>query len=269
MISNTVLLEEMSREQIRQLAPDATVVLPTASTEQHGPHMPVMTDSLECSTICRRAAELAQTQIPIAIAPTLPFGYSRHHLPRPGVLSLSAATFLQVVLELGESLVASGFRRIAIVNGHGGNDDLIRIAANDIANSFPVSVAAASWWTIAHRDLVGEFGADKFNRIPGHAGKVETSLVLALRPELVGPRPELRGVGGGRMGPEQLHSPVIRLAGRQHGLFGPGYTDEPNAATQEDGCRYLDTIARSVAAFIVAFHRQHPGDTESSEHSKR
>src|SRR5437867_6450480 len=197
-MTHRTLLAEMTREQIRQIAPTTTVVLPTAAVEQHGPHLPIATDTLACTTICQRAAEIASAEgAPVTVAPAVHFGASHHHRPYPGVLSLSLTTFIQVVEEVCESLALSGFKRIAIVNGHGGNDAAIRVAATDVSLAHRVSVAAASYWTIAARALIEDGRVREVGQLPGHAGGFETSLVLALRPELVdrASRPAALGAG--------------------------------------------------------------------------
>jgi creatinine amidohydrolase len=245
------LLWEMTREQIRAAAPTATAVLPTAAVEQHGPHMAIATDTLAVSEICRRAAEIASKTTPVTVAPPIAFGSSHHHRPYAGVLSLSQDTFKQVVVEIAESLVLSGFRRVAIVNGHGGNDELVRVAARDISLKYPdVTIAASSYWTIAHRALVEEGKVGDHGQLPGHAGAFETSLVMALRPDLVDqpnypqplPRPGAE--------PRPLQRPTLIRAGSALGA-GPGYTDDPSKASAEAGNRYIDIVARELAAFLV------------------
>src|SRR5438270_1928696 len=170
-MDTSILLAEMTREQIRRIAPETTVVLPTAAIEQHGPHLAIVTDTLAVTTICQRAAELASKETPVVVAPPVHFGSSHHHFPHPGVLSLSNATFTRVVVEICESLARSGFRRIAVINGHGGNDEAVRVAAREVGLSHPdVTIAASSYWTIAHEALVGEGGAAELGQLPGHAG---------------------------------------------------------------------------------------------------
>lgn len=250
-----MLLEELTREAIRELAPNATVVLPTAAIEQHGPHLPIVTDTAACGAICLRAAQAAD--VPVVVAPTMWIGHSHHHFPHPGVLSLSTGTFVQVLRELGDSLYRSGFRRIAIVNGHGGNDELVRVAARDIANAHPVTIAATSYWTVAWRELAPLAEADGLGGLPGHAGQFETSLVMALRPELVVSASFPPPLPGRATTPVPTQSPTVIRAGESLGT-GPGYSDDPSRASAGAGRRYLETIVRALAGFLGDLHRRHP-----------
>jgi len=247
-----VLLAEMTREQIRAIAPETTVVLPTAAIEQHGPHLTISTDTLACTTICQRAAELAGARTPVTVAPPVHFGSSHHHFPYPGVLSLSNSTFIQVVKEICESLAASGFRRIAIINGHGGNDEAIRVAARDVTLNRSVSIAAASYWTIAGPALIEEGLVEKVGALPGHAGAFETSLVLALRPDLVDHANYPAALAQPPLRADLTHRPTVIRAGEKLGS-GPGYTDNPANASAEHGQRFLEIISREVASFLVKF----------------
>ncbi|HEX5414151.1 MAG TPA: creatininase family protein [Chloroflexota bacterium] len=247
-----VLLADMTREQIRAIAPETTVILPTAAIEQHGPHLTISTDTLACTTICQRAAEIAGSQTPVTVAPPVHFGSSHHHFPYPGVLSLSNTTFIQVVKEICESLVASGFQRIVIVNGHGGNDEAIRVAARDVTLARPVSIAAASYWTIAGPALIEEGLVESVGALPGHAGAFETSLVLALRPDLVDTASYPAALGRPPLRADLTHRPSVIKAGQSLGS-GPGYTDNPANASAAHGERFLAIISREVARFLVNF----------------
>ncbi|HEX5692471.1 MAG TPA: creatininase family protein, partial [Roseiflexaceae bacterium] len=152
----SLLFDEHTREELRALAPTTLLVLPVGATEQHGPHLPVATDRLAVEHIARAAAQEAAAQIPVLVAPTLPFGSSHHHIPFGGTLSLGTETYYRVLVDLAESLIASGFRRIFILNGHGGNSELIQLAARDVALKHPAHLAAAPYWTIAWDALVEE-----------------------------------------------------------------------------------------------------------------
>jgi len=253
----TVLFGEMSREQIRSLAPTGLAILPTASTEQHGPHLAVSTDTVLCSTVAQLSAELASAQIPVVVAPTLAFGNSHHHFPFPGVLSLTSENYYLAVTDAVEGLIKSGFRKILILNGHGGNTDSNRVVALDIANlrNHPVTIAAAAYWDVARPAIVSK-GLMAGERIPGHAGRFETSLMMAIRPDLVfaDGLAQTEDVSKKELG---LMVPLTGATVQINGAWdtGPGYTDQPAAATAEEGKAMLDVIVQEVAGLLVNFHK--------------
>lgn len=252
----TYLLAELTRDKIEAVAPESVAVLCTAAIEQHGPHLPILTDSLLCETVTRRAAERASAQIPVVVAPILAYGNSHHHYPFAGTLSLSSGTFMAAVTELLEGLKRSGFRKLTIINGHGGNADSNGVVSLDFVNRLghDVSIATASYWDIARASLV-ESGLIESGFVPGHAGLFETSLVMALRPELV----DADVLAGTRDMTTEAQGLFAALSGgtaQKHGAWAAstGYTDNPKAATAELGQAMLDIIVQSVADFMVAFH---------------
>src|SRR3954471_4562320 len=166
---------EQTRVRIGELAKDALVVLPVGATEQHGPHLPVGTDSFAIERIAVESAQKASDRINVVVAPTLPFGSSEHHLQFGGTLSLSTETYYRVLVDLVESLITDGFTKIFIINGHGGNHELAQLAARDMALRHPVRVAAGSYWNVAWKELV-EVEAHRGRRLPGHAGDFESSM---------------------------------------------------------------------------------------------
>ncbi len=99
-------------------------------------------------------------------------------------MSLSTTTYYRVLIDLAESLISGGFQRIFFINGHGGNDEVVHLVARDLALQHPVHCAAAAYWAIAWDALLAA-QAGQAGQVPGHAGAFETSLVLALRPDLV------------------------------------------------------------------------------------
>jgi creatinine amidohydrolase len=176
-----VLLHEITRGEAVRRAPGALLVLPVGATEQHGPHLPLGTDFLIVEHVTRAAAGAARADFDVLVAPTLQTGSSHHHLPFGGTISLSTERYYGALRDMTESLIQSGFRRIFIVNGHGGNHELIQLVVRDVALSHPCNLAAASYWDLAREPLAA--GApDLRERLPGHAGVFETSLIMALRP---------------------------------------------------------------------------------------
>lgn len=256
-----LLLHELTRDELRAVAPEALLILPVGATEQHGPHLPVGTDSLIVEHVARAAAAEVAGRIPALVTPTVPFGSSHHHLPFGGTLSLGTETFYRALRDLGESLIVGGFRRIFILNGHGGNDDLIRLVARDLALKHPASVAAGAYWTVAWDALVQE-QAHLGARLPGHAGAFETSLILALLPNLVGePRPHRDQPAGSD--PRGFHGPY---RAETHGSWRAidGYTDSPDRADAGQGAAYLSAVVRAVAAAFVEFYASAAGDPSGS-----
>ena len=99
-MASSILLHELTRKEAGAVAPEALLVLPVGAIEQHGPHLPVGTDYLTVEYLAREAANQAQQEIPILIAPTLPFGSSHHHLSFGGTMSLSTETYYRTLLDL-------------------------------------------------------------------------------------------------------------------------------------------------------------------------
>src|SRR5215210_4808174 len=116
---STVLMQEMKWPEVAALSPDTPVVIPIAACEQHGRHLPVFTDSLLLGEVVRRAAERRGDRV--LFAPLLWLGNSDHHIDFPGTLSAAPRTYLDLLGDLLENVLTHGFRRVLLLNGHGGN----------------------------------------------------------------------------------------------------------------------------------------------------
>lgn len=247
-----VLLGEMTREEVAELAPRATAIVPVAATEQHGPHLPLLVDTILCTEVAGRVARAVAGDLPVAVTPTLPVGYSRHHFVF-NALSLSSHTFLSVLTEVGESLVRAGFRRIFILNGHGGNDEAIRSAARDLNLGSEIHTGACSYWTPALPAL-RELGIEEaVGPVPGHAGGFETAAMLAVRPDLV----RVERYPTSSPAPLSRNPLLNSRAFVQHPgdwFQSGGFSEPPVKATADWGERALAVIVREVAAVIRAFH---------------
>ena len=246
------LFAEMNREQLRTAAPLALVVLPIGATEQHGPHLPTGTDLFTVESLAREAAAQVAEDIPVIVTPALPFGSSHHHFVFGGTLSLSTETYYKVLFEFLESLVMDGFKRMFLVNGHGGNHELAQLAARDIALRHPVNAAAASYWTAAWEDLIAA-EAHKGRRLPGHAGDFESSIMLSLRPDLVpAERPHRDGVF--ETDPAGFHTPY---RAERHGSWREinGFTDSPDLAMADKGKLFRTAIVQGLVRAFTEFYR--------------
>ncbi|MEM7534275.1 MAG: creatininase family protein [Chloroflexota bacterium] len=245
----TVLLGELTRDKIAAIAPDSIAVLPTAAVEQHGPHMPIITDTLLCGTVAERAAEKANANV--LVAPVFCYGNSHHHRPFEGTLSLTSQNYIASVIDVLEGLVLSGFKKLVILNGHGGNMESNDLIGLDFTHRLghPVTIATGSYWDIARPALV-EKGIIPSERIPGHAGRFETSMMLALRPDLVDTEAmvETQAVEADVLSAVNVGAGVkVKI----HGAWaaGTGYSDDPRVASADEGAAILDAVVDEVSRF--------------------
>ncbi|MFI5614817.1 creatininase family protein [Amycolatopsis sp. NPDC051903] len=241
-------LTRMTWREVRAAAPAAIALLPIGSQEQHAAHLPMGTDTMLAEAVVDGALARLDGDPQVVRLPALPYGHSPHHLFAAAV-SLSAATLQAVLADALDSLVRSGFRRVLIVNGHGGNDEIMRLAVKQYALEADVALAACSYWSL------GEAAP------PGHAGLFETSLMLAANPDLVrepAPRPDVT--------PPPLFDrpPYPGLTVERHGEWARagGSTDDATTATADRGTDLLDRRVAALAGAIRAFDSA----TEATHH---
>jgi creatinine amidohydrolase len=242
-MSQIHVLGHMTRDQVAAIAASAIVVVPIGSTEQHGAHLPLLTDTIIADGITRGALQAVDTQSPVVLAPLLPIGSSHHHLFACAV-SLSSETYIRVLRDVCHSLARSGFRRLFFVNGHGGNDQAMRIVCNDVVLDTDLTVAACSYWTLT------SVTADPPDMAIDHAGVFETAIMMHLAGDLVGkPDPALGNT------PAFFDSVLSQgLLVNRHGEWARigGVTTRPDRATAEMGRRIVEN---RVAALAVALRR--------------
>ena len=226
-------------------ARNAVVILPVGSTEQHGPHLPTQVDALLVGEIARRAARKIIATTPIVVAPTVWSGLAEHHMSLGGTLSLDFHTFFSLLQCLCRSLVRQGFPRILILNGHGGNIMALNVVVNELAVELNAPLAVTSYWLLAKENFARILERQTILR---HACEAETSMLLALAPDLVdmsraidvvGPTaPEIADV----VGSDAVHRWRSFQARTSHGVIG-----DPRAATAEKGQLLLEAAAEAVA----------------------
>ncbi|MBL0777096.1 creatininase family protein [Streptomyces albidoflavus] len=247
-------LTELTWREVRRAGEDGIALLPIGSQEQHAAHLPMGTDTLLVEAVVDRALALLDRETPapeVVRLPALPFGHSPHHLFAAAV-SLSAQTLGAVLDDVLDSLVTSGFRRIMVVNGHGGNDEIMRLAVKRLALRAEVTAAACSYWTLSDGDH--ETGPEA-EATPGHAGWFETSLMLAAHPGLV--RTPVPARAPVEPPPLFDHPPHPGLTVERHGEWErvDGSTDDASGADPDRGSRLLDGRARGLARAMHAFDR--------------
>jgi creatinine amidohydrolase len=228
-----------------------TLVIPIGATEQHGPHLPVGVDAIVAEHVALRAAQAVSTvERPIVVAPVQAFGSSHHHLPRAGTLSLSSDTMLAVLRDLLHSAADTGVRRMVIVNGHFGNEDVARQAVRDVTLTRPIVAAATGYWSVAWDEVVDTALSFGITKVPGHAGAFETSLMLAIDEQLV----DRAAI------PTTAVQPSVTLPGdpmrgvlvERHGWVEEidGFTDAADGASAAAGTAILDRVVAAVAGIL-------------------
>ena len=174
----------LTAPEIRAVAArgNALAVLPVGALEQHGPHLPVITDSRVAAELSLAAARLVADELPVLVLPAMWTGMSEHHLPFGGTISLDYAAFAAVLRSVTRSVRALGFARLLVVNAHGGNDDPLAVVCRELAHEFAMPVVAARPWSMIPETLAAVLDKQKGVQ---HACEAETSVMLALAPELV------------------------------------------------------------------------------------
>src|ERR671930_1778175 len=140
-----LLYERLTWPEVRDAAEEELVCLiPVATLEDHGPHLPIDTDLRITTEICRRAAEAAPDEI--LLLPPIPHGYSPHHMDFPGPITIAWDTFTRYCTDVGTSLARHGFKRMLFLNGHGSNQNLVETAARLVTVDHPGVVSAAAFY---------------------------------------------------------------------------------------------------------------------------
>jgi creatinine amidohydrolase len=230
-------------------ASEAIVVLPVASTEQHGPHLPTQVDCLLVGEIARRAAVRASASTPVVVAPTVWSGLAEHHMSLGATLSLDYAAFHALLRGICRSLVRHGFRKILLLNGHGGNIAALTVVANELGVEFDAPIATATYWLLAQPAFTNILERQANVR---HACEAETSMVLALAPDLVDMSLVDQAVGPTERELAEVVGSDAAIRWRsfksrtRHGAIG-----DPRAATAQKGERLLEAAGEAVAGLIA------------------
>jgi len=222
-------------------------VLPVGSLEQHGPHLPVITDTRTAWEVAIRAARLAAPATPVLVLPGMWTGMSEHHLPFGGTITLNFAEFRGVISGVARSLRAIGFTRLLLVNGHGGNIDPLAVAARELAVEYGLPIVACTPWHVAAAAVAEILEKQK---APAHACEAETSVMLAMTPDTVQTDKLEEAV---RQAPPAItgRAGYSRFWSFSERAPITGTIGDPRAGTAEKGERLLDAMAAALAEAMV------------------
>jgi creatinine amidohydrolase len=246
--------EELSSLQVAALDRDIVLILPLGSVEQHGHHMPLGTDSMLAQALALAAAE--RLPYTVAVLPSPWYGFSPHHMRFPGSVTLKAETLIAVASDIVDSVVEHGFRRVLIVNGHGGNGGIVDLLAATLGSRHHgyARIAGLTYFQLA-RDAIAALRETPAGGM-GHACEFETAMLLHLRPDLVAldraaatyPDP-----GSSYLSTDLLVSTAIRSYMDFAELSPSGTLGDPLGATAEKGAAFFEACVEVLVRFISDF----------------
>ncbi len=243
---NGFLLEALTWPEAQQRFRDVDLaLLPVGAIEQHGPHLPLDVDTHDAEYLARKVAEACTDPKPIVL-PAIPYGVSYHHEDFSGTISVSNETLAKFVYEVGMGCARNGITKLVIINGHGGNSPTLHFAAQMINRDAHIFTCVDTGET---SDADVEAMIDTPN--DAHAGEIETSTTLAVRPEVVKPNKAKKSV-------PQFSSRYLDFSSKRSvGWYGrtakispTGVMGDPTKATAEKGARMWEVIIRNLTEFI-------------------
>lgn len=254
-----VFLPEMTFAEIEDIIDQVQLaVIPTGSTEAHGPHLPLQVDAATSTYVARMAAELLYPAV--LVTPPLAVGHSPQHLEFAGSLTLRIETQINWLKDVCQSLMGYGIRRFAFVNGHGGNMAVNAQAGRRITEELGVKVVSLSYWETINREEIARINDGR--HYPGHADEFETSFILHILPQhtrmdrvheietkygLLGPGPEVPP------GHQFLASTTFTQRGLRARLLCDVGNESYKEASAEKGAQFAALAVKGVADSLRDF----------------
>jgi creatinine amidohydrolase len=252
MWSVPLLYERLTWPEVRRAAAeDRVCLIPVATLEDHGPHLPLDCDLRIAGEICRRTAQAAPDET--VLLPAIPHGYDPHHMDFPGPISIEWDTFTRYCRDVGGSLARHGFARMLYLNGHGSNQNLVETAARLVNVEHPGVLAAAAFYLASPEGLrVVEEVRESTRGGMGHACELETSIYLALDPGAV----DMSKAVDERNADETEHAwfdwtdGSLKVMPWWSSFSRTGVHGDPTKATAEKGRRLLDAAVEECIGYV-------------------
>jgi creatinine amidohydrolase len=253
--------EEFTWPEIREaVAENRVAVLPVGTVEQHGPHLPLVTDVLTATEMSRRAVE--RTPHEAVLMPSVYYSFNEHHLDFPGTIAVEGKTIINYVTDIGKSLAHHGFRKILLVNGHGSNVPFLDVAARNITNKTDAICAMVSWWSLIPKALLQELRESEFPGGMAHGCELETSVLLYLRGDLVQFDKAKRDIN---FQPTEFFywdlaapSPVFFQEWFSR-YSKTGTVGDPTKATREKGRQFVEAVVERMVRLLKEFRQREIG----------
>ncbi len=243
-------------------------ILPVAATEQHGPHLPLSVDTALVDGVIAAALPHIATDVPALFLPTQAVGFSPEHAAFAGTLTLKAETLIRLWTDIAESVAAAGVRKLVLFNSHGGQVGLLDVVARDLRARLGLLVYSVNWFGLPLTGPQGEdvnalFSAHE-HRFGIHAGEIETSMMLALAPELAD-MAQAQNFASTSEDRSKTYSILgngksAKLGWQMQDYNAAGAVGNAAAATAEKGRAVLDASGRALAQLLSELH-QLPMDT--------
>ncbi len=247
--------EELSVPTVERLDRDATVlVLPLGSVEQHGRHLPLGTDTILAHALSTAAADRLAGRV--AVLPPPWYGFSAHHMRFPGTVTLRTETMIALVEDAAGSVIQHGFRRLLLLNGHGGNNGVIDVLASRLGHRHygRARIASLTYFQLA-RDEIAELRESRPGGM-GHACEFETAMMQHVRPDLVDmPSAETTypDPGSRYLTTDLLGGSAVRTYHDFGDLSPSGTLGDPSLASPEKGARFFEAVVGALVRFIDDF----------------
>ncbi|ELZ79091.1 creatinine amidohydrolase [Haloferax larsenii JCM 13917] len=247
----------MTAREVRDIGSQSgsIMVIPVGSIEQHGNHLPVVTDSLLVEAMVDAAVERTD-DVPLVVSPTVWSGFSPHHLPFGGTLSLDFENLRAILENIAHTGLENGFDAVLFVNGHGGNGPLIGSVVSTVGVDTDAEVLGTTYFELASDRI--EALRDTETGGMAHGGEFETSLMLAVRPDLVG---DISERDGEPMDEHYQWAGQDLLDGGSVGVYrsfdvysNSGAIGLPEEASAEKGERIRSIIGEELASLLRAIH---------------
>jgi creatinine amidohydrolase len=246
----------------------AIAVLPVAAIEQHGPHLPLSVDTDIVNGVVSAAVPHVPADLPALFLPTQAVGFSPEHNRFAGTLTLKSETLIRLWTEIGECVAASGVKKLVLFNAHGGQVGAMDLVARDLRARLGMLVYSVNWFNLPlvdanGRDVNAMFSAEE-HRFGIHGGEIETSMVLALKPDRVrmAQAEYFRSASQARAAdfPILGNGRSAKLGWQMQDYNAEGAVGNAGAATAEKGRILLDAAGRGLAALLAEIDRL-PADT--------